>query len=91
MLYKLVSHLLFKRLQTTLDDRKSVDQAGFRTGYSTTDHLFMSQQLRQRAAEWHQPLFVASIDFFEVFDTVQHSSAWRAHTALRQTAGDSAY
>ena len=46
-LYKLFSRLLFKRLQPTLDDNQTADQAGFRRGYSTTDHLHTFQQLQQ--------------------------------------------
>ena len=43
------------------------------SGYSTTDHFFTFQQLRQRATEWHQPLWGAAIDFKTTFDTVGHS------------------
>ena len=76
MLYKLFSQLGFKRLQPTLDANQSGDQAGFRPGYSTTDHLFTFQQLRQRA-QWHQTLWVENIDIKKALDTVEHSSIWR--------------
>ena len=72
MLYKLFSQLLFKGLQPTLDDKQSQHQAGFRPGYSTTDHLFTFQQLRQRATEWYQPLWVAATSSKKIF---RHSGA----------------
>ena len=87
-MHKLLSHLLFKRLQPTLDDNHSADQAGFRMGYSTTDHLFTLQELRKRATEWHQPLWVAAIDITKTFDTVEHSSVW---AALREQSIEEPY
>ena len=69
ILYKLFSLTIFQNdynpRETTT---KLADQAGFRPGYSTTDHLFTSQQLRQRATKWHQPLWVAAIDIKKAFD-----------------------
>ena len=40
-----VSQLFFKRLQPMLNVNQSVDQAGSRQGYSTTETLFTFQQL----------------------------------------------
>ena len=41
----------------------TLEAAGFTQGYSTTDHSFTPQQSRQRAAEWHHPLWAAVNDF----------------------------
>ena len=71
---KLFRLLLFKRLQPTLDASQSVDQAGFRLGCST---VCSRSSNSDRAAEWHQPLRVAAIDFKRAFDTVEHSSVWK--------------
>ena len=44
-------------LQPTPDIHQSVDQAGFRPGYSTTDHMYNTNfNSSDRAAEWHQAL-----------------------------------
>ena len=65
--------------QRTVDDNLAADQAGFRAGYSTTDHRYTFQQLRQRATEWHQRLWVAAIDFKKPStQSVAHSSVWAA-------------
>ena len=61
--YKLFSRLLYNRLQPTLDSRQTADQAGFRPGHSTIDHLFTFHLLRERAHEWNQNLWVAALDF----------------------------
>ena len=62
--------------------------ASLSPGDSTKDHSFTFQQLRQRAAEWHQPLWVAAIDFKKAFDIVEHSSVW---TALRDQGMEETY
>ena len=76
-MFKLFSQFLVKRPQPTLDASQQVDQGGLRQGLPATDQLFTFQQVRRRA-EWHQPLWVAAIDFKKAFDTVDHSSAWKA-------------
>ena len=53
--------------------KQTSDQA---TPRQTT--FFTFQQLRQRATSWHQPLWVAAIDFKKAFDAVEHSSVWMA-------------
>ena len=47
LLHKFFSQLLFRRPQPTLDASQSVNQAGFRPGHSTTDHLYAFQQLKE--------------------------------------------
>ena len=63
--------------QPTSDATHSVDKAVFRRGYSPTDHSFTFQQLRTRAAEWHQRLRVAAI--------VPHSEAQQRMEGLAGT------
>ena len=74
----IVQNLESAPLQATTKRARRRGQAGFRPGHSATDHLFTFQQLRQRATEWHQPLWVAAIDFKKAVDTVEHSSIWMA-------------
>ena len=76
--YTLFSQLFLQRLQPTPNENQSAEHAGFRPGYSTTDHVVTFQELRQRAIEWHQPLWVAAICFKEAFDTVERSSVRKA-------------
>ena len=46
ILYKLFSRLLYNRLEPVLDKNQSCDQAGFRKGRCTTDHLFTTTILQ---------------------------------------------
>ena len=63
---KLLTHLHFLHSLQTLQPtplqtpHQSVDQTGFRPGYSKTDHLCTFQQLRQKATEWHQTPWVGA-------------------------------
>ena len=85
-LYKLFSKLLYTRLQPQLDKQQPPDQAGFRPGRSTQDHLFTFHLLRERAREWNQPLWIAALDFKKAFDTVEHESLWAALASQGITA-----
>ena len=51
------------------------DHAGFRMGYSTTDHVYTFQQLILTATEWHRSVWVAAVDFKKAFDSTLWSAA----------------
>eukprot|EP00959_Pyramimonas_sp_CCMP1952_P100666 2105790-Pyramimonas_sp.AAC.1 len=78
LLYKLFSRLLYNRLHDVLDANQSADQADFRPGRSTADHLFTLSILQGTADEWQLPLWVATIDFKKAFGSVTHESIWAA-------------
>ena len=48
LLYKLFARLLHNRLQPILEPQQSDDQAGFRTGFSTEDHLFIDAMVQEK-------------------------------------------
>ena len=75
---KFSSQLLLKCPPLTLDAKPPADQAGFRPCSSMTDYMFTFQQLKQRAAVWHEALWVAVIDLKEAFHRVEHGSVWKA-------------
>ena len=45
-------------------------QAGFRSKYSTTDHIHDINQL-EKCREYNIPLYVAFVDYEKAFDSVQ--------------------
>jgi hypothetical protein len=52
------------------------DQAGFRTGYSTTDHIFSLKFLIDKFKSQKKKLFVSFIDFSSAFDKVWRAGLW---------------
>ena len=55
-----------------MDIRQPVDQAGFRKGFSTEDHIFSIVVLAEKMAEFNLPLWIAAEDFEKAFNTVEH-------------------
>lgn len=76
--YKLFSKIITRRLTKVLDDNQAPDQAGFRSGYSTVDHLQTINQVIEKTDEFNIPLYLAFIDFKKAFDSVEHSCVLQA-------------
>ena len=72
VLYKVLTKILTSRLTKRLDDYQGIEQAGFRKGYSTCDHLLTMKILVERANEYNISLLMAFVDFEKAFDTVEH-------------------
>ena len=53
---------------------QSVDQAAYRKGFSTEDHLLTVTLLIERSNEYNFPIWLALVDFAQVFDTVEHNA-----------------
>ena len=62
--------LIQKRIQKELDQTISEEQAGFRPGRGTVDHIFSLRQLQRAAREGRQPLFIALLDFMKAYDSI---------------------
>jgi len=76
ILYKLFSRILCERLQVYLMPQQSVDQAAYRKGFSTEDHLFTVAQLIERSHEFNFNLWLGLVDFEKAFDMVEHTQLW---------------
>ena len=69
ILYKLFAMLLFRRLTPHLDREQCADQAGFRAGYRTDDHILTTTLLMQKAEEHQITLWIAACDYQKAFDS----------------------
>ena len=78
LLYKLFAVMLHKRLAPTLESKLSRDQAGFRQGFSTVDHLHMLAQIQEKTSEWQIPVWTCFIDYEKAFDSLEHEAIWAA-------------
>eukprot|EP00973_Karenia_brevis_P018272 2508732-Karenia_brevis.AAC.1 len=78
ILYKIFSRVLLGRIASALESAQTVEQAGFRSGYSVDDHLFTVVAVIDRLAEFQLPVWIAAIDFCKAFDTVEFGPLWKA-------------
>ena len=54
------------------------EQAGFRSHYSTTDHIHTMNQLKEKCNEYNLPLCVAFVDYEKAFDSVETQTTLQA-------------
>lgn len=80
-LYKWFAKIILNRISSILDEHQSTTQAGFRSGFSTTDNIFVVEQIIEKCQEFNQPLFLAFIDYNKAFDSIEHPFLW---TALKE-------
>ena len=76
---KLFTAVLNNRLNSYLEDNGLLNenQAGFRHGYSTTDHIFTLHCLIELLKHQKKKLFCTFIDFSKAFDSVWRIGLWK--------------
>lgn len=78
VMYKLFVQIIMGRINRTLEEEQSEEQAGFRKTYSTIDHIHTLTQLMEKSTEYQEPLYLLFIDFFKAFDCIEHCYIWHA-------------
>ena len=74
ILYKVFSRMFCNRIADYLIPGQSCEQAAYRKGFSTEDHLLCLTLLVEGTLEWNNPLWIASVDFENALDTVEHAA-----------------
>ena len=87
-MYKVFSKLLLQGMIRTLNLHKPCEQAGFRAGYSTIDHLQAVNQLQEKANEYNFPLRFAFVDYEKDFDSMEFEPLFEE---LKNQGVDEAY
>jgi len=59
-----------------MEEKMIEEQAGFRAGYSTVDHIFSLYAMVQKHLLKHTKLYVAFVDFKKAFDSVNRNALW---------------
>ena len=54
------------------------EQAGFRAGQSTTDHIFCFKQLMEKKMVVDQPLHLLCVDLEKAYASVPQKNLWKA-------------
>ena len=88
IMYKVFSNILLQRMIRTLDFHQPREQAGFRAGYSTIDHLQVVNQLQEKANEYNIPLCFAFVDYEKAFDSIEFEPLFEG---LKNQGIDEAY
>ncbi|XP_072016971.1 uncharacterized protein [Amphiura filiformis] len=70
--------ILQNRLKKELDEHQPREQAGFREGFSTMDHLLTINQLIEKSNEYQLDLCIGFIDYEKAFDSVEHQDLFQA-------------
>lgn len=86
--YKLFTRVIVNRLKNKLDSYQPREQAGFRSGYSTCDHLQAVKTLIEKCHEYQKPIMVTFVDYEKAFDSVE---AWAVENSLVESRVDERY
>ena len=73
---KVMLRIILNRLKPMADKIIAEEQAGFRTGRSTTEQIFNLRLLCEKYSEHQQDLYHVFIDFKKAFDRVWHEALW---------------
>ena len=65
-------------MERVLDENQAREQAGFRKGYSTVDHLQTINRLIEKFNEFNRPLCIGYIDYEKAFDSIEHKAIFKA-------------
>ena len=74
---KVFARILLNRIQYMLDKKLLEEQAGFRSGRSTLDQVFILRTVMERSREFNQPLHICFIDLQKAYDSVNRETLWR--------------
>ncbi|PZC85788.1 hypothetical protein B5X24_HaOG215150 [Helicoverpa armigera] len=75
-LYKVFAKILLGRLTKNLDNNQPKEQAGFRSNFSTIDHIHTVKQIIEKCNEYDRPYYLAFVDYNKAFDSLKHSYIW---------------
>ena len=68
--------IILNRLKLQAEKIIAEEQAGFRAGRSTTEHIFNLHILCEKYLQYQQDLYQVFIDFKKAFDRVWHAALW---------------
>lgn len=75
---KLYERILESRLRDIIEPKLEQEQAGFRPGYSTQDHIFTIRQISEKLLERNRDMYVCFIDLVKAFDMILRTLIWKS-------------
>ena len=73
---KLFTAILNGRITTAMKSSLGQEQAGFRAGYSTMDHVFLLHHICDYYRQKGKQLYCAFVDYSKAFDLVNRAALW---------------
>lgn len=61
-----------------LDENQPKEQAGFRSDFSTMDHIHVIKQVIEKSNEYGKIYYLAFVDYNKAFDSIKHTHIWEA-------------
>ena len=71
---KILGRIVIDRVRNGTDKRLRKEQAGYRQGRDTTDHVFILRNIIEQVNDWQATLYVNFIDFEKAFDSIHRDS-----------------
>ena len=80
---KVMGKVIIKRISRGVDKKLRKEQAGFRSGRSTIEQIFVLQNIIEQSVEWNASLYFCFIDYEKAFDSVHRETLWRIMSTYR--------
>ena len=81
---KVMGKQIIKTISRRVDKKLRKEQAGFRSGRSTIEQIFVLRNIIKQTAEWNASVYICFIDYEKAFDSVYREPCgglW-AHTVF---------
>lgn len=75
---KIYGKILNKRIEQEYTDSEAEEQAGFRAGRSTVDHLFCVTQLIEKMSAFNKEIHLLFVDLKKAYDSIPLTRLWEA-------------
>ena len=74
---KVMGKVIIKRISRGVDKKLRKEQAGFRSGRSTIEQIFVLRNIIEQSDEWNASLYICFINYEKAFDNVHRETLWR--------------
>ena len=78
---KVMGRVIVDRMKKGVDAQLRREQAGFRSGRSTLEHIFTLRNIIEQTVEWNSNLYVCYVDFEKAFDSIHRETLWKIMTS----------
>lgn len=77
-IYKVFAKVILSRIDKKLDESQPREQAGFRNGFSTLDHIHVVKEIFGKSKEHNLVFYCCFVDYCKAFDSLEHEMIWKA-------------